>query len=313
MTFVFKSAAVLDSDPIGTFNTFTKAANALSGGFSNRNTTAPTQSTASMAADGIFITGYGYTAAGTAATPSRFEIQIGKNLESRYVGAFTSPGKIGPSSYDYMQGNASSAYSGTTHTYTPSTGILIIECRVPYASITAMTPTVGGSAYFTFSASKTPSLVAIPYFQPRIAYVSHQVASGTQGGSAVATTWTTRPLNTLVDSTRITTSLVSNALTLPAGTYRCSGSASFGNTNNVKLRLRNNTNSTTLIVGQSVVGNTANCYPVGLLSGEFTLTAASAIVLQYYAMSALATYGLGQAVGSGENELYAQLEIIKIK
>ena len=83
------------------------------------------------------------------------------------------------------------------------------------------------------------------------AIFSHKVASGTDGGSSVAATWTKLPINTEVKNDISGASLASNVVTLPAGTYSVRGLGSFFSTDKSKIRLRDTTNSTDLIVGNS--------------------------------------------------------------
>lgn len=147
---------------------------------------------------------------------------------------------------------------------------------------------------------------------PQIAYLSEQQPSGTAGGTSIATTWTTRTLNTLVDTTAIVTSLTSNQFTLSAGTYRISAVSTFYTANNVKIRIRNITDNTTAIVGQTVVGSTST-YPLASLDGEIVISSSKTFALQYYVQAGTATLGLGQPVSSGEMEIYSQLAITKIK
>lgn len=310
MSFVWSGTALTGNEAVGTFNTYTKAANANTA--TTLSASAPSQSISSMNINGILVTGYGYSSASTTATPSRFDIVIGKGLQSRQVDAFFGTGKTQPTSYDYVQGNASSVYQGCFHFYNPNTGILTIECQVPYASITSLTSGQLGNSYFVFNASKAPSLVTIPNLNQRVAYLSEQYASGTNGGTAVASTWTTKVLNTVVDNTGIVSSLASNQFVLPAGTYKITGFVALYRTNNSKIRLRNITAGTTALVGSSVGGETTgNVIPA--IDGEVTITQTTTFALQYYCTTAYATAGLGAAMVSAENELYTQLAIIKIK
>ena len=318
MNFVFKSTAITTSDPIGTFNTYTYAANTNTPTIA---TSAPTQTTSSMNTNGIQVFGRAFNALSTSASPARVDIFIGTGLKSKQVDAYGALAKTSPACYDWVQ-YQSTGGSGTIVSYNEATGILSLNSAIAFVSSTttqyaatdANTGANYSSAYFVINASKSPILTTIPNLQQRVAYISEQQTSGTAGGSTVATTWTTRVLNTIVDNTGIVTSLASNQFTLPAGTYRCSGSAPFYLSNNSKIRLRNITDSITAVNGDSVAGNiTGGIGTKNNIDGEFTITSPKVFALQYYTLAAQATNGLGQGVTSGENELYSQLAITKIK
>lgn len=138
-------------------------------------------------------------------------------------------------------------------------------------------------------------------------------ASGTAGGSSVAGTQT-RTLNTLVDTTGIVTSLSANQFILPAGTYDIQASASTHQSNGSKLRLRNITDGTTLLLGSSVfTGTTISTTPNTILNGQITISSPKTLELQHYIAIAKATDGLGLPASSGESEVYAQIRIEKIR
>ncbi|TNE75560.1 MAG: hypothetical protein EP334_10105 [Gammaproteobacteria bacterium] len=144
-----------------------------------------------------------------------------------------------------------------------------------------------------------------------IIHVQDQKTSGTSGGSASATTQHTRTLNTVIENGITGASLSSNQITLPAGTYRSRAAAAFWGVDRNKLRLRDVTNSVTLVVGldayqPSTAGGNA------LLRGKFTLSGTAAIELQHYTAAAKATAGLGIETNNGDIEVYADVYIEKI-
>jgi hypothetical protein len=147
-----------------------------------------------------------------------------------------------------------------------------------------------------------------------VAYLSEVQASGTQGGASVATTWTTRTLNTLVDNTGIVKSLASNTITLDAGTYAVRASSPQNSTNGHKCRIRNTTDGITLVVGETAYNSTSGSFnSPATLEGEFTLTSTKTIALQYYSVIAQGTNGLGIASSSGESEVYGRVILTKVK
>lgn len=164
---------------------------------------------------------------------------------------------------------------------------------------------VGGSKVGEFNSSGL--MITVPYWN-----IVDQKASGTSGGNTVASTWTKRTLNTTQGSNTITgSSLSSDVIILPAGTYRIFATSIFvgGNT---KIRIRNTTDGATVIVGTSLTSTssqTAN--NVNTLSGTFTIASTKNFELQYWASNVL-TNGLGIATSSGEVEIYSIVELWRL-
>lgn len=148
--------------------------------------------------------------------------------------------------------------------------------------------------------------------QPKIAYLAHQAASGTTGPGTVATTWTTRVLNTIVSDTySIITSLTSNQFILQPGTYDIFADAQENSMNGMKLRLRNITASSTAIVGDSSFSAQSNTVqPMVVLNGQVVITVATTFELQYYSTTAT---GSASATSSAEVEQFTLVKITKIK
>lgn len=316
MSFAFKATAIDSAvDPVGTFNTYTYG----SANTTAISTSAPTQTTSSMNINGIFITARPFGGVLGSATPARFDIFIGKGLKSKQVDAYVNLAKANAMTIDKL--TTATLETGTTVHYNETTGILILDAGA--AILGGVTRSVGydiptqalnASGYFVFNASKSPSLVTVPNLQQRVAYLSDVKASGTAGGTSVATTYQTRTLNTLVDSTGLVTSLASNQFTLPSGTYKVEANSCQFASNRNKLRLRNITDAITALVGSNNFGlSTANGGSEALMSGEITITSSKVFELQHYMETANASLGFGTAVTSGENEIYSVVKITKIK
>jgi hypothetical protein len=144
-----------------------------------------------------------------------------------------------------------------------------------------------------------------------IAIFNETQAAGTNGGSSVATTWTKRVLNTTNVNNIAGCSIASSVITLAAGTYTVEASATFFNVGFGKLKLRNTTDSTTTLIGNSnnFGGSTGTA---ALLVGSFTIAASKNFELQYYVQAATATNGLGVASGGSESEVYGILKVTRI-
>lgn len=135
-----------------------------------------------------------------------------------------------------------------------------------------------------------------------------QESSGTSGGSGTGTTWTNRILNTLSTDTQGISSLTSNQLTLPAGTYITNVYSVFNDVN-CQIRLFNVTASTVLLIGLgSVLANSGTVQ----LGGLFTLSTSSAISVQYW-LNSTGTNALGVPISTGTNEIYTIAQFTKIQ
>lgn len=151
--------------------------------------------------------------------------------------------------------------------------------------------------------------VSFPYVK-----VSETETSGTSGGTATSGSWITRVLNTKDSDTGSIASITSNQVTLPAGTYLFKASAPFIVSSFAQIRLYNVTTSTALIIGQNCFIST-NSGPsatggTAFASGSFTLSATSALAIQYQVTTTQASDGLGSAAGFG-TEVYTIAEFQK--
>jgi len=138
--------------------------------------------------------------------------------------------------------------------------------------------------------------------------------TGTNGGTSTGATWTKRVFNTTLVN-NIGATISSSVITLLAGTYLVEGSAPFTNSNNLKLRFRNTSDSTNALIGQSnslVYSGTTSGLSIPIM-GVFTIAATKNFELQYYVENGQATTGLGQQTQlSGVSEVYAQIKIQRI-
>ncbi len=148
---------------------------------------------------------------------------------------------------------------------------------------------------------------------PQIATFNETQANGTAGGASVATTWTTRVLNTTVINGITGCSLATNQITLPAGTYIATAFSPMRNTNNSKIRLFNVTDSTITAVGNNTsMDSTGGVGGICTVQAHFTIAASKAFAVQYYATTAVATFGLGSATSASTSEIYTSIQIEKI-
>lgn len=147
----------------------------------------------------------------------------------------------------------------------------------------------------------------------KYAVVREEQSSGTGGGNASSLAWTTRVLNTIAfDPFSIVSSLASNAFTLASGTYVLRALSPLYATQQSRVRLFNQTDSSVVALGVSMSDqNVTNMSSMTAVSGIVTLSASKAIRLDYWATNAQAG-GLGLATTTGAVEVYSQVEIFKL-
>lgn len=222
--FVFKATAITDSDPVGTFNTYTYAANTNTATIS---ATAPTQSTSSMNINGIQVFGRAYNATSTAAQPARVDIKIGRGLKSVQLDAYGVSSKSTPIGFNRsFTGNAGEEV-GANYFYNETTGVLTIDAGLAFSGSNVAraidSNRTHSNGYFVFNASKSPSLVSIPNLQQRVALVKYDTPSSRM---TLSSTFTTVPLTSSTDPSGIV-SIAANQITLQPGQYLVEISAYF--------------------------------------------------------------------------------------
>lgn len=160
-------------------------------------------------------------------------------------------------------------------------------------------------------------------FGSALLHVTDTVSSGTAAQILISNSWAARRLQT-VNVNQITgASLVSNTITLPAGTYWIEFSAAwFGNASSageleVKTRFRNVTDGTDASVGFATGGIVAASGAVGSSNSganKFTIASAKDFQLQTYCgTTTTSVFTGGSAItASSSDEMYANVAIWKI-
>jgi hypothetical protein len=315
--------STLEDAPVGTYITFTYAANT-----NTRTQTAirPTQTDADMNANGILLYTRAYNAASTAAQPAAIAIQIGKGLKGRSVDVYKNASKEIAGSLEFNNNSSFAQQVGSVDgvIYDEKTGILTLDLGLAIASAITTSLirfndlTTQTSGYIVINASKSPALTGVPLIQPRIATITSEAASGTASPS-VPTTYGAMTLNTLSDSTGIVTSLSSNQVVLQPGTYRMKVFSSAKQTtvagNTYKTKIRNITASSDALIGQAVGVSTENVgrpySATSIIDGEVVINTASTFEVQHRAFNTGLTQGLTAAFG--DNEVFATVTIQKVK
>jgi hypothetical protein len=141
-------------------------------------------------------------------------------------------------------------------------------------------------------------------------HVRDQKSNGTEGGASVAG-WNDRVLNTEVTNEIDGASLSSNQIILPAGEYYIEASAPSVTSGRHQIRLRNVTDGTTIILGQTAYGHSSyGGMSSSELSGKFTLSDTKTLKIEHYVGESKAEYGLGLAALDGtEDEVYTDVRI----
>ncbi len=147
-------------------------------------------------------------------------------------------------------------------------------------------------------------------------YLCDVSGSGVAGGTFNSGSWVTRNINTEVIDSGNLCSLSANRMTLSGGVYRCDISVPAYLVSTHISRLRNISNSTTLLTG------TAEYSSVGVQSrsrilGQFTITGTTGQLLevQHICGASSATFGLGAAGSVADNvpNIYTTAEFTRIR
>ena len=162
----YPGETALASAPVGTLITYVYTLNSNS---LARSTSAPTQTTSDMNANGILIYTRAFNAASTAALPARVAIQIGKGLKGVSLNLFKSAGKVTSGSLDYYGVGAGNEFSEgmRVRDYNEVTGILILDAGQQPVTVTSgatfnfSDTTSQTSGYLVINASKNPALVGM--------------------------------------------------------------------------------------------------------------------------------------------------------
>lgn len=134
----------------------------------------------------------------------------------------------------------------------------------------------------------------------------------TEGGSNTGGSYQTRTLNTEVTDTGGHCTLSSNQFTLTAGTYHIRARVPGYRCGRHQARLRNVTDSTTVIQGTPAYSeNATNVQGWCFIEGRFTIAASKALEIQHYTTTSVTSQGWG-LYGDGTNtSVYTVVELEK--
>lgn len=172
--------------------------------------------------------------------------------------------------------------------------------------------TTSDKVWLDYDSSLSKWIVSSSFSLCPVLNIQDRKSSGTTGGTSSAG-FNTRVLNTIVKNTISGASLATNVITLPAGSYEVSATAPAYAAGPHQLFLYNSSDSTTVLYGSSQNmggGGNANSTP-SIVSGVFTISESKNFILRHYIRDGVAD-GLGAAVSTSLDEVYAQILIKKI-
>lgn len=142
---------------------------------------------------------------------------------------------------------------------------------------------VDGFATAAQGALADSALQAGDAFSAPFSHYQDQKTQGTDGGTFTQLSWQTRVLNTSLSTGISGSSLSSNEISLPAGTYYVEAIAPGFICGRHKARLYNVTDASVLLVGTSEISGTGDAITTSSkISGRFTLSGTKSISLHHY-------------------------------
>jgi hypothetical protein len=148
-------------------------------------------------------------------------------------------------------------------------------------------------------------------FGSALFHVRDEKAQNTGGGSTVTGSFQKRTLNTTLTNEISGASISSSVITLPAGTYYINARVPFyGNIAQVKVKLRNTSDSTDALLGGNSYHSTAMINDHWVI-GRFTIASSKNFELQYQCAVAVSNEGLGHQ-SDFATEVYADCQIWKV-
>ncbi len=148
----------------------------------------------------------------------------------------------------------------------------------------------------------------------QLLHVQDQKSANTDGGTA-STGDNIRALNTIVVN-EISAGLLTNQITLPAGTYMCRAVAPAYRTDGHRAYLWNVSDSSVAVLGSSnytenASGNAQQNF--SMVNGRFTISSTKTFELRHSVEQATGgTFGWGIATNNGQIEVYSEIIIWKI-
>ena len=196
--------------------------------------------------------------------------------------------------------NDDSAGTGGNGRFSPGNRWLAPALLAEYLCISSAV----GAAVWVQSAGVLP--------KPEEYFLKYALLAGSNGGTATAGSWLTRPLNTIVSvgGTSVTLNIGTSVFTLTAGNYDIRVDSTFFRTQGSSVRLYNVTDNVTVAVSTSVwteIGDTSDV----VIAVSLSPVATTDYRLDYQCTNTKNNNGLGRAAGNGVEEVYARVKLDK--
>ena len=172
----------------------------------------------------------------------------------------------------------------------------------------------GGSIDGVDIGATTPGKVVCTSLDVGFFHAQDQKVVGFSGGAFLSGSWLTRTLNTIISNSIVGANLSNDAITLPAGTFYVEASAPAFFVDKHKTDLYSVTDAVVLLEGTSEYasdhsGDTSQTR--SFVSGRFTLTSESSIILRHRCIGNKANNGLGLNSNLA-TEVYSDIKIWRV-
>lgn len=190
-------------------------------------------------------------------------------------------------------------------------GTLVEDAISDGMTTTTLDATTITASSITVTNFVTAGWLAAPY--PML-IVRDEKSSGTNGGTFTSGAWQQRTLNTTSTNTISGASLSSNQITLPAGTYYVRWSAPAYANDEHQSRFVSTPTATIAVYGTSEHTNsTVFLTTKSDGSGVFDIGSSTTFQLEHRCQTTRATDGFGDANTFGNTQVYAVVEIWKLR
>jgi hypothetical protein len=213
-------------------------------------------------------------------------------------------GRVQKSGIGYVLANGATTRGNLLATYTTAKQAVQITTGIKNGVIgKALETTTGTGLVLTHINVKT--ITGLPYVR-----MLDSKTSGTAAASLTLGAWRTRELTTEETDTDNLASLAANQITLQPGRWMAWAAAQLvAAAGENRIRLQNITAGATLLQGNNASASGATGAGITSIFGVFDIAVASVIELQHYPN---ATGTGGRVVTTGEAEIFAQVDLIRI-
>ena len=135
------------------------------------------------------------------------------------------------------------------------------------------------------------------------ANLGYVLPSGTSAGSNTINAWTQYPINTEISDSDGVVTLASNQFQVNAGTLEFHIASGLHNTGGSRICLYNVTQDNFVKIGTSLTGHPA------VITGHTDSNGSDWYEVRYYTLTYNAGDGLGRQVGTGQDELYLDVNL----